>query len=167
MNRNWHLGARQWLLIAILLIAGCASEPGVKGTLSTQNTNWQGRLSLRVHSLPEQAFSAHFDLQGHPQAGNLRFTTPLGTVLASMQWNANTATLQANGTLQHFESLSALVHHVTGTDLPIANLFAWLQGIDSPAPGWQVDLRDMPSGKLNAQRMAPETPADLKIILDP
>lgn len=167
MNRIGHLSVRRWLLIAILLIAGCASGPGVRGPLSTKNTNWQGRLSLRVHSLPEQIFSAHFDLQGNPQAGNLRFTTPLGTVLADMQWNTDTATLQTGSTVQHFDSLPTLVHHVTGTDLPIANLFAWLQAIYSPAPGWQVDLRDMQSGRLNAQRMAPETPAELKIILDP
>lgn len=122
---------------------------------------------MRVHSAPEQVFSAHFDLQGNPQAGNLQFATPLGTVLALMQWNGDTATLQANGETQNFDSLPALVRHVTGTDLPIASLFAWLHGVDLPASGWQVDLDHIVSGRLNAQRVAPDTPAELKIILDP
>lgn len=122
---------------------------------------------MRVHSTPEQVLSAHFDLQGNPQTGSLRLATPLGTALADMQWNADTATLQTGHTVQHFDSLPALVRQVTGTDLPIASLFAWLQGNAAPAPGWQVDLSDMPSGRLNAQRLTPDTPADLKIILDP
>lgn len=167
MNTAWHLGAKILPLLTIILIAGCAQSTGVRSKFDTNSTHWQGRLSLRVHSQPEQAFSAHFDLQGNPHNGALRLTTPLGTALADMQWTADTATLQTSGTVQQFGSLPALVHQVTGTDLPVASLFAWLQGIDSPAPGWQVDLSSLSAGRLNAQRMPPDTPADLKIILEP
>lgn len=168
MSLLWRLGVQKLLLIAIIFIAGCASQTGARDRFNGMNTgSWQGRLSLRVHSVPAQVVTAHFELQGNPQTGNLRLTTPLGTVLAAMQWDKDTATFQNGTEIQRFDSLAALVHHATGTDLPVASLFAWLQGDAVPAPGWRVDLSDLPSGRLNAQRLEPETPAELKIILDP
>lgn len=166
MSPIWRLGAQRLLVFAIILIAGCTHFPGNKGPIDIPHTNWQGRLALRVHSTPEQYFSSHFDLQGTPQAGSLLLTTPLGTALAAIHWNPANATLQAGGTVQQFDSLAALAQHVTGTDLPIASLFAWLQGVASPVPGWRADLSELPTGRLNAQRMPPDTPADLKIILE-
>lgn len=166
MNPIWNLRLQLLLAFAIIFIAGCAQLPGAKGPIDIKNTNWQGRLALRVHSTPEQSFSSHFDLQGNPQAGTLLLTTPLGTTLAAIHWSPANATLQTGGTVQQFDSLAALAAHVTGTDLPIASLFAWLQGVASPAPGWQTDLSEIPTGKLSAHRIPPDTPADLKIILD-
>lgn len=127
---------------------------------------WQGRLALKVQSTPEQAFSADFDLQGTPQEGTLTFSTPLGTVLARLQWDALAATLQARGETRHFDSLEALTRHTTGTALPVASLFGWLQGHDVPAPGWEVDLQDLPAGRLTARKLGPDAPAELKILLD-
>jgi outer membrane lipoprotein LolB len=131
-----------------------------------EEASFQGRLALKVHSTPEQAFSANFDLQGNASAGSLTFTTPLGSTLARLQWTPTSAVLQTTGQPQPFDSLDALVRHTTGTDLPIASLFAWLQGLDVDTPGWSADLRELPSGRLSAQRLPPDTPVDLKIILD-
>ena len=55
--------------------------------------------------------------------------------------------------------------HTTGATLPVASLFAWLKGNEPATPGWQVDLRELVNGRLNAKRLAPEVPVDLKIIL--
>jgi len=167
VNAAWQQSMHRLLLFAIILIAGCAHNTGVNSTFNPQKTSWEGRLSLRVNSAQRQVLHAHFDLQGSPQMGTLRLATPLGTTLADMQWSANAATLQTGGKTQHFDSLPALVRHVTGTDLPITNLFAWLQGIALPAANWQVDLTEMASGRISAQRIATDSPADLKIILDP
>jgi outer membrane lipoprotein LolB len=128
--------------------------------------HWQGRLALNVQSTPAQSFSASFDLQGSAQAGNLVFTTPLGTTVARLQWDASSAMLYSNGEPQKFDSLENLVHHATGTDLPIASMFAWLRGIDASAPGWQVDLSALPAGRLAAHRSSGDAPAELKILLD-
>ena len=154
------------LAIAIIFIAGCAHPTRARGPSDQNNTYWQGRLALKVHSTPEQAFSADFELQGSAQTGTLSFFTPLGSTAARLQWDAAGAQLQTTGEPQRFESLDALTLHTTGATLPIHSLFAWLKGEESPTPGWQVDLHDLPHGRLNAQRLAPEIPADLKIILE-
>jgi outer membrane lipoprotein LolB len=123
-------------------------------------------LALKVHTEPVQAFSADFDLLGNAQVGSLTFTSPLGSTLARVQWDASTATLRTSGEPQHFNSLDALTRHMVGTSLPVASLFSWLQGVEVDTPGWDADLHDLPAGRLNARRLAPQTPAELKIILD-
>ena len=152
--------------IAIVFIAGCATPTRARGPSGQNDAYWQGRLALKVHSTPEQAFSADFALRGNAEAGTLSFFTPLGSTAAQMQWDATGAQLQTTGAPQRFESLDALTLHTTGATLPVASLFAWLKGNAPPTPGWQVDLQGLPQGRLNAQRLAPEVPADLKIILE-
>ena len=159
-------GWRLAFLVAIFLIAGCAINTGARGPFDAQSAHWQGRLILKVQSEPVQAFSADFDLQGDAQAGRLSFFTPLGNTAARLDWDAQGARLQTTGETQQFESIDALTRHTTGTVLPIASLFDWLKGLDPSTPGWQVDLRDLANGRLSARRLAPEIPAELKIILD-
>lgn len=154
------------LFFATVFIAGCASTTGARGIIDAENSHWQGRLALKVESTPVQAFSADFDLLGNAQAGSLTFTSPLGSTLARVQWDASTAVLQTRGEPQHFNSLDALTRHTMGTDLPIASLFSWLQGVELDTPGWEADLHDLPTGRLSARRLAPEAPAELKIILE-
>ena len=148
-----------------IFIAGCAHPTGASGQLDVNTSYWQGRLALKVHSTPVQAFSADFELQGSAEAGSLSFFTPLGSTAARLQWDASSAQLQTTGDPQRFESLDALTLHTTGATLPVASLFAWLKGNTPPTANWQVDLTDLADGRLTAQRLAPEVPADLKIIL--
>ena len=148
-----------------LLLGGCASMHSRSGA-EPQGDHWQGRLAVTLHSTPSQAFSANFELQGNAQAGSLAFYTPIGSTAAQLQWDADGAQLLTSGQPQRFESLDALTLYTTGTSLPIANLFDWLHGNESPAPGWQVDLQGLPNGRLQAQRLAPQVPAEMKIILD-
>lgn len=150
---------------AIVFIAGCAHPTGATGHIDKNASFWQGRLSLRVDSTPVQAFAADFELQGNAEAGSLSFFTPLGNTAARLQWDSASALLQTTGEPQRFESLDALTLHTTGATLPVASLFAWLKGDEPPTPSWQVDLRNLANGRIHAQRLAPETPADLKIIL--
>lgn len=165
MQSGLRLAWTAILSITIVFIAGCASTTGARGPIGQNDGYWQGRLALKVHNTPVQAFSADFELQGNAEAGTLSFFTPLGSTAARLQWDATSAQLQTTGEPQRFESLDALTLHTTGATLPVASLFAWLKGNEPPTPGWQVDLRDLPNGRLNAQRLAPEVPADLKIIL--
>jgi outer membrane lipoprotein LolB len=154
------------LVIAIFLIAGCAVPVSTSGTNNAENAHWQGRLAVKVYSTPVQAFSADFDLQGSAQAGTLVFSSPLGSTVARLQWNARSAQLQTTGEPRYFDSLDALTRQATGTELPIASLFAWLQGSAPDTPGWQVDLQNLPNGRLSAQRLPPATPAELTILLE-
>ncbi|MBK6999779.1 MAG: hypothetical protein IPH35_07375 [Rhodoferax sp.] len=121
---------------------------------------------MRVHSDPVQAFSADFELHGSPQTGSLSFFSPLGNTLARMQWDTSTATLQTGAEQQHFASLAALTLHATGSELPVTSLFAWLQGLDSDAQGWNADLQNVSTGRLRAWRAQPEPPVELTIILE-
>jgi len=162
----YRSGLRLVLALAIVFIAGCASPTRARDPNTEHSAHWQGRLSLKVDSTPVQAFSADFDLQGDAVVGSLSFFSPLGSTLARLQWGANGAQLQTTGEPQHFESLDALTRHTTGAVLPVASLFEWLKGSSPPTPGWDVDLSALPDGRLTAQRVEPETPAQLKIILD-
>jgi outer membrane lipoprotein LolB len=156
---------RVFVLFAIIFIAGCASITRVNGTFPSKDAFWQGRLALTVHSTPVQAFSANFELQGNAQAGSLVLSTMLGSTLARIQWTDTTATLISGNDTRAFDSLPMLLRHTLGTDLPVASLFAWLQGQAATAPEWEVDLTQLDQGRLNARRTSLVNPAELKIIL--
>ena len=148
-----------------LLLAGCAQpslRPAGPGT-----GYWQGRLALRVAALPEPtSFFANFELQGTAEAGELRLSSPIGTTLAQLRWSPQTALLRSNGQTRVFDSLDALAQEATGTAIPIAALFEWLQGRPVSAAGWQADLTQLDAGRLLAQRLQPAPPADLRLILE-
>ena len=121
---------------------------------------------MNVQTSPVQAFSADFELDGSPEAGTLTFATPLGNTLARLKWTSGGAELQARGESRLFESLDALTLHATGAALPIASMFAWLQGNEVSTPGWIANLQDITSGRLSAKRLEPGPLVDLKIILE-
>lgn len=161
-----RLGRLLVLAFIVFFLAGCAQSAKVLRTDAPSDAQWQGRLSILVQSAPVQTFTANFDLQGDAHNGSLALSSALGSTLARLQWTHDTATLHAHGETLQFDSLDALVHHATGTDLPVASLFTWLGGNASDAPGWSADLSDIANGRLSAQRTGPPAPASLKIILD-
>lgn len=160
-----RLGLLLTLSIATLFIAACATTTGARTDFSSQ-ARWEGRMALKVYATPVQAFASDFALEGNGEAGSLSLHTPLGSTLAHMQWAPGVARLTTTGEPQSFDSLQALVLQATGAELPVAALFDWLQGKATAAPDWEVDLSQLPEGRLNAQRKAAALPAvDLKIIL--
>jgi outer membrane lipoprotein LolB len=54
----------------------------------------------------------------------------------------------------------------TGSAIPVAALFDWLEGRNTAVPGWQADLSELGQGRLRAQRMQPPPAADLRVVLD-
>jgi len=122
---------------------------------------------LRVSSDPPQSVNAGFELKGSPMAGLLVLTGPLGNIAATLQWNAEGATLHRAGEAgQTFASLDALAQQATGTAFPIAALFDWLAGRDTQAAGWLADLSLLDQGRLSASRSDPEPSAQLQIVLE-
>ncbi len=122
---------------------------------------------LRVSSDPPQTVNAGFELKGSPKAGLLVLTGPLGNIAATLQWNAEGATLHRAGEAgQTFASLDALAQQATGTAFPIAALFDWLAGRDTQAAGWLADLSQLDQGRLSASRSDPEPSAQLQIVLE-
>jgi outer membrane lipoprotein LolB len=74
--------------------------------------------------------------------------------------------LRTNGKTRNFDSVESLVTHATGAAIPVAALFDWLRGIDTPVAGWQPDLSLLAQGRLRARRVEPSPPADLRVVLD-
>lgn len=163
-------GARVWRwtqpLLAILLIAGCATPTRTGGNSEPKSEFWSGRLGLTVDSQPPQQYFAGFTLAGNAQAGELSLTSPLGSTLAVMQWRPGQALLLQDGQTRSFASLDALASAVTGTALPVRALFGWLNGTPQAVEGWQADLSGLPEGRLRAQRLAPPPAAELRLALD-
>ena len=162
-------GAALWALLALswlLMLGGCAS-PTARSSADAAQPSWQGRLAVKVASEPPQAFSANFALLGSAMQGSLELSSVLGTRLATLRWDASSATLQTPTELLRFASVDAMVAHSMGTPLPLAAVFAWLQGEAATAAGWAVDLQDLPAGRLRAWRLAPDAAAEIRIIFEP
>ena len=123
-------------------------------------------MALRVESEPAQSFSAGFALSGDPQSGELTLTSPLGTVLAVMQWQPGEALLRQGDQTRRYESLDALAQEATGTPLPVRALFGWLRGQAQSVPGWQADTSRLDEGRLSARRLMPLPTAELRVVLD-
>jgi outer membrane lipoprotein LolB len=165
MNSIAHWAA--WMAaFALALLAGCASPPRAAGPVDPVTGPWSGRLALQVEAQASQSFSASFELKGTARSGELALFSPLGGTLAVLAWQPGVATLNANGQARQFDSVDALVTHVTGSAIPVAALFDWLRGIDTPAPGWRADLSQLAEGRVAAKRLEPPPQADLRVVLE-
>ena len=176
MIRGWFVVA----LCAALNIAGCAihtkAAPALGIDLSERRTQdvYRGRISLKIDAADAQAlgppqgqfFSAGFELKGDVQTGELTLSSPLGGVVAALNWTPATAQMSANGETRQFESLDALIRHATGAAIPIASLFGWLAGQDVPTAGWRADLSRFAEGRLVARRTVPVPTAELRVVLE-
>ena len=156
-----------WLaLFALALLAGCASPPRATGPVDPMTGPWSGRLALQVQDQASQSFSASFELKGTARSGELALFSPLGGTLAVLTWQPGAATLKSSGQSSQFDSVDALMAHVTGSAIPVAALFDWLRGIDTPVPGWHADLSQLAQGRVAAKRLEPTPEADLRLVLE-
>lgn len=155
---------RRTLLLAAgaIALAGCAQPPAPSGA---DTSLWSGRLALQVEGQGSQSFSAMFELRGTPQAGGLVLLSPLGNRLAQLDWKDGHAELVSAQERRTSDSLDGLLQDVTGTRIPVAALFHWLQGTQATAPGWRADLSAIAEGRLVAYRDEPAPPATLRIAL--
>lgn len=155
-------------LIAIFLIAGCATVTSQNSNSDPQNSRtspWTGRLAIRVEDQPSQSYTTAFALSGTARAGRLQLFSPLGGVMAQLEWQPGLAQLHNGGNTQQFTSLEDLVQAATGTALPVAALFDWLAGIPTAVDGWELDLSRHAQGRYLARRLS-EPRAELRVILD-
>lgn len=154
-----------WLLFTSLLagLAGCAQPPR---STQPQASHWSGRLAVQVNGQTAQSFSASFELQGSADQGELTLYTPLGNVLALLQWQPGQATLRSGAQTQTAPSLDELLQQATGAPIPVTALFDWLAGRHASAEGWRADLNRLDEGLFVAQRDSPEPRATLRIALD-
>ena len=163
MGARFRLGL---LAASLLFVAGCASPPRNERAVADDQGPWSGRLALQVEGQQSQSFAAGFDLRGHAASGELTLTNPLGGTLAVLSWAPGSAVLRNGDQTRQFESVDALVAHATGSAIPVAALFDWLRGTNTPVPGWQANLTLLAQGRLSAHRTQPQPEADLRIALE-
>ncbi len=110
--------------------------------------------------------TAGFELVGAMQQGQLLLFTPLGSTAAVVDWRTGWATLRAQGQTREFTGLDELIKHLLGTPVPVAAMFAWLDGQPVNADGWEVDLSNRSQGKIVARRLLPTPAAELRLVLE-
>jgi len=153
-----------WLLV---LLAACATPTPIRPVAQAPfDKQWQGRLSVTVQSDPPRNMSAGFSLDGDARQGELNLFSPLGTTLATLQWNPATTQWLQGSQQRRYDSMAHLTEETTGAALPMDAMFDWLQGKATASPGWQADLSALNQGTLIARRLAPEPLVVLRIKLD-
>jgi len=159
-----RLWASIWLLV---LLAACATPtPSRSVAQAPSDKQWQGRLSVTVQSDPPRNMSAGFSLDGDARQGELNLFSPLGTTLATLQWNPATTQWLQGSQQRRYDSMAHLTEETTGAALPMDAMFDWLQGKATASPGWQADLSALNQGTLIARRLSPEPLVVLRIKLD-
>ena len=157
-------------LVTTLGLVGCSNPPRLQAPTTSgeaAEAYWQGKLALRVgETNGPKSYFANFELSGSARRGELILTSPLGTTLARLSWRPGQARLQRNDGDEVFDDLDTLAARATGTPLPIAALFEWLQGHPMAAQGWQADLAQLGDGRLRAHRDLPSPEADLQLVLE-
>ena len=159
-------------------IASCAineikiGENNQNNIADLEKKQISGRLALHIAAetgafeQPPRQFSGAFELTGNRQMGELVFLTPLGSIAAQLSWRAQSAKLTTDGQTREFGDLGALLRQVTGADLPVDGLFAWMNGQTFDVPGWDVDLSRHNEGRISAKRQSPPPALDLRIVLE-
>lgn len=163
---------------AVLLLAGCATHPPPGGPQPWTS----GKLSVRIEALdnrPAQNLPATFDLRGSSADGELRLTSPLGSLIASARWSDRQAVLVTTQGEREFADLDALSREVLGEPLPLRALPDWIAGRPWPGAaidrrdasgfdqlGWTIDLTRFAQGSLTATRPAPPVVV-LRVRIEP
>jgi len=157
-----------WRLLGALSLAtvlgACATAPK---PVQPGELAYSGRLALNVDSQPPQSFSAGFDLRGSPSSGELQLISPLGNTLALVVWDGSGAELRQGGQTTRRGSLDELTAELSGTAVPVAALFGWLNGQPGQVPGWQADLTRQREGRVTARRTDPLPTAELRVVFQP
>ena len=159
---------RVWASIwLVVLLAGCATPVPIRSVSQAPSTKqWQGRISVTVQSDPPRNMSAGFSLDGDARQGELNLFSPLGTTLATLQWNPTSTQWLQGSQQRRYDSMAHLTEETTGAALPMDAMFEWLEGRATPSPGWQADLSALNQGSLIAKRITPEPLVVLRIKLD-
>ncbi len=127
-----------------------------------------GRLSVQVAADPSNAvrnLSASFDLRGDDQSGELRLSSPLGSLMAAARWVPGRAVLETSQGTVDYPDLESLAREALGEPLPLQALPDWVagrawQGASSQTLdtgfeqlGWRVNLVGFSNGQIDAERM--------------
>ncbi len=133
-----------------LLLAGCSWLRPKK----SPTPFWEGRIAIKDPNVPDNNFSASFELEGGVGAGSLGLFNMLGITLASMRWGDGFAELQTGGEVQTFPSADSMLRASLGQSIPLEAIFGWLNGDPQTVAGWEVDRSRYAERRLRARKTA-------------
>jgi outer membrane lipoprotein LolB len=132
------------LLLLIMLLGACSTtrpikpEPGsineIQHQLSlSQLQHWQieGRMAFKSS---DEKFSANLNWQQDSAQYDIKLTSFIGTSIMRMQGEPGAVQLEADGKNYQDSDASLLIASITGWNIPVEQLPAWLKG--------QVDKQD-------------------------
>ena len=131
-----------FLLIAVL--GACSTTKSrlpAQGSLNqaqhqldlAQLQNWQveGRMAFKSS---QEKFSANINWRQDKDQYDIKLTTFIGTSIMHMQGQPGLVKLEADDKSYQDSDASVLIHSITGWNIPVENLAAWLKG--------QVEMKD-------------------------
>lgn len=170
MRRGYSFHWKALAASGLLLLSACATRaPEVR---PADAHFWSGRMALQIASTPPQSLSAGFELKSQKQTGELKLLSPLGSIMAQLEWAPGRARLAQGGQIWQDNSLDGLLIQLTGAPLPMEALIDWLQAVPTQIPGWTADLTHIGEGKLWVQNIpsaaVPAQPqVTLRLIVEP
>jgi outer membrane lipoprotein LolB len=138
------------VLLAVLLLAGCASTPAPRsGQTAAAFSAWQlnGRVSL---TRGEEGWHASLRWQEQADSYFLKISGPLGQ--GGFQLNGDSqgvVLVDADGQTFVARDADTLLQQVTGWQLPVLGLRYWIRGLVAPAAGEAQASRDE-AGRLSS-----------------
>lgn len=162
------IGLIRYLIITAcaFILAACASPNKIAVTNSSDFAR-TGRFAVNYQANLQDPYAAQGGYSWFDQGENLTIdlTNPMGSIVARIQINSNTAILQsADGNKQSADTPDELLAMVWGHNIPVAGLRYWMRGKLYPQAntsdeqlnqqgqlvsfkqlGWQIKLADYDS----------------------
>lgn len=135
------------MAVALLLVA-CAHVPGLGRELAPANGfALAARLAVRTGT---EGFTGGLRWVHAPRTHRLSISSPLGQIVAELEWAEAGATLRLPDRQVHAPDLSQLMEREMGWALPIEGLSDWVQGRPRPGQAFEADRNTL--GRLEALR---------------
>lgn len=150
-------GTTRWLLLGVLVLAGCATHPTV--TAPEAEPAWlehraalealrdwqiQGRVALRTDT---EGWSANFDWRQRGSSYRIRLRGPFGQGAVELQGGQHGVWLKrADQPAVFAQNPEVLLQQETGWQLPVSGLTAWLRGL--PVADGNPDIQWDTQGRL-------------------
>ncbi len=131
-----------YLLLLCALVSACSAPPVREGgeqlpqVTATEHWHLFGRIAL---TRGESGWHAGVDWQEQPGQFRMRVSGPFGQGAVELVGIDQQLVLRdADGRLHTADSLDALLHRVTGWELPVEGMRYWARGLPAPATAYEV-----------------------------
>lgn len=162
------------LVIALLLMAGCAtapppSAPPVSGAFVEAFT-LSARMSIRI---ADRVDSVRIEWRHTPSEDVMRFFTPFGSQLAEVSATPERSVLRRGDATEIAASFAVLTRDQLGVALDAREFARWVQGFDLDAPrAWRIvaenfqTVPNVPGARYARRLVATDDDVVLRVVVD-